>query len=478
MIHSAHKQKFISLLALTLLTSVFLLYPYKKAEAIPTTEVGPQLGFISQITGFTAISASGSQTLVVKEYALDKIGWAIANIVIQEMSHNIVNWINSGFDGNPAFVTDLGGFLTDISDKVAGSFIEGTELGLLCDPFQLQIRRALAINYNSSFGKTIECRLSNVVNNIDNFLSGNFESGGWDGWYELTVQDNPYSRYLQASESLNARIVNARGRELKLLDWGNGFLSWKECGGSGATDSISTANCPVVTPGKVIESQLNDTLDSGRNRLIVADEIDEIIGALLTQLTQQALSGSGGLFGLSQNQNGQPSYTSRLRADSTATNKILNKAKETVSKEISSAIKIEETYKNTVLSSLSTILSTEKLNATLSTCDPIKTGLFTSTILLRKNSISEKATLSEQRLQNLNTIQTEISTASNPNDLKTAIQPFLDLQTSGALRTEADIRIARKESASIIQEMKSLQTNINTAIAECGSTNNTSQNSL
>ncbi len=478
MISSTHKQISVSFLILTILISVFLLYPYKKTMAMAVTEVGAQLGFISQITGFTAISASGSQTLVVKEYALDKIGWAIANIIIQEMSHNIVNWINSGFDGNPAFVTDLGGFLTDISDRVAGSFIEGTELSLLCDPFQLQIRRALAINYNSTFGKTIECRLSNVVDNIDNFLAGDFGAGGWKGWYELTVQDNPYSRYLQASEKLDARIVNAKGRELKLLDWGNGFLSWKECGGSGATDPISTANCPIVTPGKVIESQLNDTLDSGRNRLIVADEIDEIIGALLTQLTQQALSGSGGLFGLSQNQNGQSSYTSRLRADSTATNKILNKTKETVSKEIDSAIKIEETYKNTVLSSLSAVLSAEKLNSTLQTCDSVKAGLFTSTILLRKNSILGKADISEQKLKELRAIQTEISTATTPNDLRAAIQPFLDLQAGGALRTEADIRTARKESDGIIQEMKSLQTSISTSIAECGSSNDTPQNSI
>lgn len=448
---SKHKLTLSSLLILTAMVSIFLFLPNKKIHAqVPVIEVG---------------------FLATKEGILDGIAWQVANLVIQEMSHNIVNWINSGFDGNPAFVTDLDGFLLGIADNVAGSFIEGTELGFLCDPFELQIRQALAINYHSPFAKKIECTLTGVVENIDDFLAGDFSAGGWDGWYELTVRDNPYSQYLAASEELSVRIVNAKNRELNLLSWANGFLSWRECS-DGTVDLIGATSCPIVTPGIVIENQLNNTLDSGRNRLIVAKEINEIIGALLTQLTQQALSGPGGLFGLSQSQSGTPSYTSQLRTDTTATNIIINSARETISEEVGLASQNEEAYKNALLSSISTILATETLNETLRVCSSAKADTFAPAISLRKNSILQKVASSDQTQLELDEAQTTILNSTNTAELEQAADLFVVLQAGDDLRTEADITDAQAESNRIVQEMISLQSDINAAIVECNSTNN------
>jgi hypothetical protein len=57
-----------------------------------------------------ATTAFGVNSLFIKETVADGIAWAVAKLVVREMTTSIVNWINSGFKGNPAFVTDLGGF--------------------------------------------------------------------------------------------------------------------------------------------------------------------------------------------------------------------------------------------------------------------------------------------------------------------------------------------------------------------------------
>ena len=80
-------------------------------------------------TGITAVSTAG---LLNKEL-LDGIGWAIAKQIMSQMTQSLVNWINSGFQGSPAFITDLNGFLLDALDTAAGEYIRS--LGELVNLF-------------------------------------------------------------------------------------------------------------------------------------------------------------------------------------------------------------------------------------------------------------------------------------------------------------------------------------------------------
>ena len=110
--------------------------------------------------------------------------------------------------------------------------------------------------------------------------------------------NNPYGALLVAEEQLSIRIKNSQGQEIRMLDWGKGFFSKKEgCDASGN-------NCKITGPGTAIENQLNEALGTGQQRLIVADEMNELLGALFAQLANQALSGVGGLLGLTPNVSG------------------------------------------------------------------------------------------------------------------------------------------------------------------------------
>jgi hypothetical protein len=102
-----------------------------RAEAALATVANQVLQFVEEAGTYiqTALTAAESAiqsgilySLQIKEYTLDAIAWALVNLLIKEMIKSTTKWVASGFQGSPAFVTDLKGFLLDIGDKVAGRF--------------------------------------------------------------------------------------------------------------------------------------------------------------------------------------------------------------------------------------------------------------------------------------------------------------------------------------------------------------------
>ena len=256
-----------------------------------------QLSVISTTLTSTFVTIKSMQA---KEDVLDCIAWAIAKMIWRAVAASIVTWINSGFNGRPAFVQDLGRFLLGVADEAIGNVIASdSALAFLCSPFRLQVRIALA---NAYARRAPSCTLTQIVANIQNFTA-DFSQGGWPAWLELTTiaQNNPYGGFVLAETNLQIGIATAQGQQIKLLDWGMGFLSKTEqrctspSGGARPEDKVCTS--VVVTPGQVIARQIADTLNNGQVGLLLADEFDEIMGALVTQLLTKAL---GSLFGLTQ----------------------------------------------------------------------------------------------------------------------------------------------------------------------------------
>jgi len=260
-----------------------------------------------------------------KEYILDALVWAASKGLLAAITSSIVNWINSGFKGSPMFLQDFKGFMLHTADHIVGDFLLdlGGLASFICSPFQLDVRIALSMSYRASRGYRYgTCTLTGALSNIDNFVkgAGNFGSGnnqGWDTWFTITSQPQrytPYGNLLEAQSQASFRIRNAQGQELSYLNFGSGFMSSKLCNNIDIA-GVSKEQCAISTPGKVIEQALNFQLSSGSRSLIVADEIDEILGALMGQLVKQVVTGSAGLLGLSNSQGGASSYSDRLESD-------------------------------------------------------------------------------------------------------------------------------------------------------------------
>lgn len=261
----------------------------------------------------TAAIAWYEASMWSKAFVLDGFAWWAIKFVIAQITRSIVNWINSGFEGAPTFVQDLEGFLLNVGGQVAGLYLQ--QLGMpgiaafICAPFRLNIQIAFATNYRMSrsgypYGVG-RCDLQSGV--LGGFVGGNFNGAvpgsGWDNWYRVSTRSNTYTPYgsLMAAEHEAAlRMQTSIGVENRYLQFGNGFFSNKIC------DTISNpafpkSKCMVSTPGNVISEALNFQLSTGVRSMIAADEINEIIGALMGQVAKTAMMGVNGLLGMSSN---------------------------------------------------------------------------------------------------------------------------------------------------------------------------------
>lgn len=340
------KFQFNSLVALVLVT----LFAFSPLVSTVTYAVGGGLGRATEFTQIqnnlelaadvaantaTAASTAAIQGLnlqdFTKEFTLDGIAWAVAKRMVSNMTQDLVNWINSGFSGSPNFITDLDQYLLDALDQTAGAYISSLgDIGeFICSPFRLDVQAALSIKYAQArsgmpSGPTApSCTLSDVSNNIENFLSG-FAENGLSDWFTITSnpQNTPYGAYLEAEAKLQARLINEAGKELQIANWSDGFLSNRICE---AIEGTGQQNCVISTPGKVISEALTFQLSTGPRALIEADEINEIIGALMNQLTLQAVSGINGLLGMSggtgyTDTSGGASYIDRMGSETLSDN--------------------------------------------------------------------------------------------------------------------------------------------------------------
>ncbi len=291
----------------------------------------------------------------VKEQGLDAIGYIIAKAVLSKMTASTVNWINTGFQGNPSFLTDPERFFGNIGDQVATQYLLGANspLNQLCSPFKAEVRLALVKNYLQENTFQSQCTFSAIGANFESFTR-DFTQGGWDAWFTMTQQDqnNPYGAYLQAKQQLSLQIGTQQNKYQTQVANGNGFLSYERC----RRDYIPPANvanrqcikyepltvgggepkclayeiadpnglgyddCPasekeVVTPGSVINEQLGKALGSSFAQLEAADELNEIVNALMVQLVNKTFSSIGnGLRGLSSsNSTNTKSATQQLQ---------------------------------------------------------------------------------------------------------------------------------------------------------------------
>ena len=440
----------------------FLGMSYYPSTSLPRAEAGGAVVVVGDVSptnlgtwAQSIVSATyavyqfvSQEALRLKEFLLDGIAFAVINMIIQQMSRSIITWINSGFQGSPAFIQDLDGFLTGIADRVAGDYIWGSDLNFLCSPFQLDIRLALDIQYRQTrnFAIQNQCTLSGVVGNMQNFMNGNFLAGGWNGWLTMTqsASNNPYGAMLMASEQFSARLGNSKGQEAKLLDFGKGLLSMKDANGN------------VVTPGTAIESQLNASLDSGRQRIQVADEINEIVAALFSQLVTQAFSGIGGLLGLTGGGSGGTGSSQYYNALAGQQPGMTIPAGQNP---IQTSLTSETNYRNALQPIIALIQSAATYrDNTYGVGNACHTGALTQELQVLLDTAVSNTLAANNNIATLTSLLAQYTAATTPAAQQAVLQQYAILQTSAGLHTAADITILNNGPAREAQERVNILT--------------------
>jgi len=339
------------------------------AALIPALASAPQdvIGVpVSQFgrTAQDSLTGGSANALSFNNCVLRPLGKIIVITLIRNIGSSVVNWVNTGFQGNPTFITDFEGTLRDTADQAIGTFIEGSDLGFLCNDFGFQIRLALALKYSQPFREQARCTLSEIGDNIS--TNG---GRGWDNFLSVSTepQNNVYGAYLIAESELAQRAANAVGIKEKRVALGQGFLDYETCDRYETTDEVnkrlgtltkdnvgnitgggafnttvtskdantfkdpSNANVStqtgynqtvdsqclektVKTPGSVVAGKLNSSFAQGDIQAAVAQEIDQVIAATLNQLAQKIIQGAGGLLGLSKKRSSYQSYLGRYQS--------------------------------------------------------------------------------------------------------------------------------------------------------------------
>lgn len=299
------------LVAVSLLgTSIVPLFERNVAHAQAGAAFETNPAVVGGITSIAASEALGSaaeveQSIVTKIF--NAIAWRVAKAAIHSMTRSIVNWINTGFEGSPAFVTDLNLELRNLGDAVARDFFTNlTANGGFDSPFLDRIVTGVgAAYYLNSSEERLQKRLKYTLNQYARddraFLDGDFEQGGFDAWFSVWLHqaNNPIGAHYIAGTELANRIENEQFARLQDLMYGNGFRSWN--GDCLLYDTTETSlgqeeRCvkyDSVTPGSVIEEQLGITISSPLRQLELADSINEIVDALYAQMVTQIIGATG-----------------------------------------------------------------------------------------------------------------------------------------------------------------------------------------
>lgn len=285
---------------------------------------------MSAATAATAGSTFAQTTIL---QVLNGIAWTVAKVAVQSITKSIVNWINSGFQGSPAFVTDLQTNLRQVADAAVNQIAQYalSSATSSSSPFANEAKDAIAAYYlyssKDAIAAQLKYSLKERVANDKAFLAGDFSQGGFNGWFGASQHpaNNPFGVSQITQNAIAKKVVDSANSRLTELGWGKGFISWRGAcavakdtsGNSILTDDFSdpnakgpTGNVPlsdadtcaqykIDTPGSVVESQLENQLGSGVRQLELADSINEIVGALAGQLVGAVLGGSGGLAGAS-----------------------------------------------------------------------------------------------------------------------------------------------------------------------------------
>lgn len=257
----------------------------------------------------TTISAVANDWLsFVKEADLDGVMWALKQMIIIEVTQMMMDFINNGFQGGPAYIEDPGLHYYNISNELTDTYLKRlvlmredfTDPGSLAEYILERTEENLRAEEYEELG-------SRLVAQDENQFPGGYAA------YEQFVEDpstcptgNPYdcmlvmldeendlfNVHVQAREQLNKQRTEGLETNYQQVSSSDEFHTFKRCAEEIARGGVSFCESYITTlPGKVIVDQLQYYLQSQMNELHQADEIDELIAGVLFDLATGWMGG-------------------------------------------------------------------------------------------------------------------------------------------------------------------------------------------
>ncbi len=263
--------------------------------------------------------ALNTNILLYKECILDGVVARIRETMVAFMVKSTFNWVNQTNNGESAFVANQEEFRQSTADNVVKDSLEGSKTANICEPFRQDVRTTLARDYARSTRKPedqYKCTVPDKdKDNYTAFLRGEGVFNLDTFAQALEPQNNPLTVYVMAQEQLKRDINNKLEDEYVELGWGEGYKSPKACKQIPAGNGIYEERCEITTPGANIKNIIDFVSLTGHRQTESADEIDELMGSLMSNIHTQILTSVGGLKGITDSIGGAASFVDQIASD-------------------------------------------------------------------------------------------------------------------------------------------------------------------
>jgi hypothetical protein len=306
--------------------------------------------------------------LVQKECILDQVANKNKQALLAQLLKKAVDTINTERGGLGSASRGLNTEMIAVKDKVVERIYTSGVADGICAPYRDDVKKTVLQNYYLTTRKpssAYTCSFTGTPEQLQALVRGDINAAGLDAFRSYTTGANsPLEAFINFHSVLQSEISSAENEVMEELRQGAGFFSVKKCEQIPVGNGKTEEQCRNVTPGSVNAEMASYLTQAGFRQVEDADEVGELTTTMLANLQTQVLSSFSGLSGLSQSQNGSPSYLGGTENE--AGNESNNENNSTVKNALLQAIKLETTYiavrtsSQTILSSTLTQLQTKE----------------------------------------------------------------------------------------------------------------------
>ncbi|MDQ5883295.1 MAG: hypothetical protein QG654_208 [Patescibacteria group bacterium] len=193
-----------------------------------------------------------------KEQCLDAIARYAVLKVIDKITLMTVEWINSGFQGNPFYPEDRPNFFEQIAKDEVTSFTGWFSANPEDYPFGQIISETILLSVQNRLQDNLKFSLNQVLQHNNQYASySNFQAkfsiGGWAGYTAFAKpNNNVFGNYLMANNHLSRQTagtnINITKNFQAELNEGSGFLNQRECAKTALDTSNYTSGDDYIDP--------------------------------------------------------------------------------------------------------------------------------------------------------------------------------------------------------------------------------------
>ncbi|HCY26218.1 TPA: hypothetical protein DIC38_00840 [Candidatus Nomurabacteria bacterium] len=187
-----------------------------------------------------------NKSVKMREECLNGIAYTLAKNQLVAMTKSTMNWVATGFDGDPMYVRNMQLFVGDIESRIMNAELEYFQNA---NPSRYPYGRDFARyyygaynsekNFRDSMSQTLTRHLTNGKSIED--YTYDFSAGGWDAWLGLTQesQNNPIGYAIETSNYISNKQQEEIENTKQELTQNNGIISQRVCKVTSATKKLA-----------------------------------------------------------------------------------------------------------------------------------------------------------------------------------------------------------------------------------------------